>query len=208
MTDNLKRYRAIMNGLKQVYPKQMSARQMQHMHVLAAIINGIVGSGKSQLPAIANKMPGGVQRESRITRFRRWLKNEAITETTYFAPFAKLLLAGLAHQPLVLVIDGSQIGRGCMCLLVSVVYKKRALPLGWLVFRGTKGHCSEARHLELLEQVKALIPASAEVIMLGDGEFDGVNWLKTLSDYGWFYVCRTAKNAILYEEEQRFSFTQ
>ena len=208
MTDNLKRYRAIMNGLKQLYPGQMSARRMQHMRVLAALINGIVGGGKSQLPAIANKMPGGGQRESRITRLRRWLKNDKITIANYFAPFAELLLAGLAHQPLVLVIDGSQIGRGCMCLMVSVVYKKRALPLGWLVFQGTKGHCTEARHLEVLEQVKTLIPEGAEVIILGDGEFDGVDWLKSVSDYGWFYVCRTAKNTILYEEDERFSFSQ
>jgi len=208
MTDNLKRYRAIMNGLKQLYPDQMSARQMQHMHVLAAMINGIVGSGKSLLPAIANKMPGGGQRESRVTRLRRWLKNEQITIASYFAPFAEGLLAGLAHQPLVLVIDGSQIGRRCMCLMVSVVYKKRALPLGWLVFRGTKGHCTEARHLEVLGQVKTLIPADAEVIILGDGEFDGIEWLKSVSDYGWFYVCRTAKNAILYEEGERFNFSQ
>jgi hypothetical protein len=208
MTDNLKRYRAIMDGLKQLYPQQLSGRQMQHMHVLAALISGIVGSGQSQLPAIANKMPGQVQRESRIMRLRRWLKNEAITTATYFAPFAQALLVGLATEPLVVVIDSSQLGRGCMCLMVSVVYKGRALPIGWLVFQGNKGHCSEARHLEVLVQIQPLIPGGATVIVLGDGEFDGVTWLQTLTDYGWLYVCRTAKNAILYEDEMRFSFAQ
>lgn len=208
MNDNLKRYRAIMKGLKQLYPHQMSGRQMQHMQVLAALINGIVGSGQSQLPAIANKMPGVIQRESQITRLRRWLKNERITPATYFAPFAQALLAGLATEPLVLVIDGSQLGRGCMCLLVSVVYQGRALPIGWLVFRGTKGHCTEARHLEVLAQVQPLIPSGATVVVLGDGEFDGVTWLQTLVDYGWFYVCRTAKNAILYTDDDRLNFAQ
>lgn len=208
MNDNLKRYRAIMKGLKQLYPHQLSGRQMQHMQVLAALINGIVGSGQSQLPAIANKMPGVIQRESQITRLRRWLKNERITPTTYFAPFAQALLAGLATEPLVLVIDGSQLGRRCMCLLVSVVYQGRALPIGWLVFRGTKGHCTEARHLELLAQVQPLMPKGATVVVLGDGEFDGVTWLQTLVDYGWFYVCRTAKNAILYADDDRFNFAQ
>jgi hypothetical protein len=186
MNDNLKRYRAIMKGLKQLYPHPMSGRQMQHMQVLAALINGIVGSGQSQLPAIANKMPGTVQRESRITRLRRWLKNEQITTATYFAPFAQALLAGLATEPLVLVIDGSQLGRGCMGLMVSVVYQGRALPIGWLVFRGTKGHCTEARHLEVLTQVQLLVPHGATVVVLGDGEFDGVTWLETLTAYGFF----------------------
>src|SRR3972149_575542 len=133
MSDNLKRYRAIMKGLKQLYPRQMSGRQMQHMQVLAALINGIVGSQKSQLPAIANKMSDGTQRESRIQRLERWLKNGSVSYESYFAPFAQALLASLAHVPLVLVIDGSQIGRGCMCLMVNLVYQGRALPIGWLV---------------------------------------------------------------------------
>jgi hypothetical protein len=208
MTDNLKSYRAIMKGLKQLYPHQMSGRQMQHMQVLGALISGIVRSGQSQLPAVANKMPSPTQRESRITRLRRWLKNEKITQEIYFAPFAQALINGLSHEPLVLVIDGSQLGRGCMCLMISVVYKGRALPIGWLVFRGTKGHCTEARHVELLAQVQMLIPAEATVVVLGDGEFDGVTWLQTISDYGWWYVCRTAQNALLYENGEVFKFRQ
>jgi hypothetical protein len=206
--DNLKRYRAIMTGLKQLYPKQLSGRQMQHMQVLAAIISGIVGSQKSQLPAIANKMTDGTQRQSRIMRLSRWLKNKDVNAETYFAPFAQALLVSLAHLPLVLVIDGSTIGRGCMCLMVSVIYKRRALPLGWVVFEGSKGHGSQARHREVLQQVKDLVPAGAEVVVVGDGEFDGVEWLQTLADYGWFYVCRTAKNAILLAEQDRFCFAE
>jgi hypothetical protein len=178
------------------------------MQVLAALISGIVGSGQSQLPAIANKMSGMVQRESRIMRLRRWLKNEQITPGSYFAPFAQALLASLGREALVLVIDGSQLGRGCMCLMMSVVYQGRALPVGWVVLRGSKGHCSEACHIELLQQVKPLVPTAASVIVLGDGEFDGVNWLQTLADHGWWYVCRTAKNAILYEDDVRFSFAE
>ena len=208
MSDNLKRYRAIMDGLKQLYPNQLSGRQMQHMQVLAAFINGIVGSQKSQLPAIANKMSDGTQRESRIRRLERWLKNEAVSYESYFAPFAQALLASLAHVPLVLVIDGSKVGRGCMCLMVSVVYQGRALPIGWLVFAGNKGHCSEARHLELLHEVKKWVPVGAAVVILGDGEFDGVAWLQTLADYGWSYVCRTAKNSLLFEEALCISFAE
>lgn len=206
MSDNLKRYRAISAGLKQCFPGQLTPRQGQHFQVMAAMINGIVGSRQVQLPAMADKCPFPVQRESRIKRFMRWLQNEAITIETYFAPFAQALLTGLCHKPLVLVIDGSTIGRNCQCLMLSVVYQKRALPLGWIVFAGKKGHSPQGRHLELLRQVYPLIPSGARVIVLGDGEFDGVEWLAQIEAWGWFYACRTAKNAILYEDEQRFSF--
>lgn len=206
MSDNLKRYRAISAGLKQFFPRQITPRQAQHFQVMAAMISGIVGSRKVQLPAIADKFPSSAQRESRIKCLKRWLQNEAIEVESYFAPFAEALLAGLAHQPLVLVIDGSMIGRGCQCLMLSVVYRNRALPLGWIVFAGKKGHSSETRHLEVLRQVYPLIPDTATVIVLGDGEFDGVDWLDQIETWGWFYVCRTGQNSILREDGYRFSF--
>jgi len=205
MSDNLKRYRAISAGLKQFFPRRLTPRQAQHFQVMAAMINGIGGSRRMQLPAMADKFPCSAQRASRVKRFTRWLQNDAIELDIYFAPFAEGLLAGLAHQPLVLVIDGSSVGRGCQCLMLSVVYRNRALPFGWIVFAGKKGHRSEMGHLEVLRQIQPLIPNTATVIVLGDGEFDGVNWLDQIETWGWFYVCRTAQNAILREDGYRFS---
>jgi len=205
MSDNLKRYRAICDGLKQFFPKQLTPRQWQHFRVMAAMINGVVGSRHVHLPKLADKFPSRADRESRIKRFARWLQNADVTQASYFAPFAEALLVGLAARPLMLVIDGSTVGRGCQCLMVSVVYRNRALPLGWLVFKGSKGHSSQTRHLDLLRQVQALIPAGATVVLLGDGEFDGTEVLEQLEMWGWGYVCRTAKNTILYEEGYRFS---
>jgi len=207
MSDNLKRYRAISASLKQFFPQRLTRRQGQHFRVLAAMINGIVGSRHVHLPKMASKFPSKADRESRIKRFARWLQNTTITQQSYFAPFAKGLLSTLASQPLILVIDGSTVGRGCQCLMLSVVYRNRALPMGWIVFEGRKGHSSQTRHLELLQQVKPLIPADATVILLGDGEFDGVEVLQQLDTWGWGYVCRTAKNAILYEDNTRFSYS-
>ena len=174
MSDNLKRYRAICSGLKQFFPQCLTPRQWQHFQVMAAMINGIVGSRHVNLPKMADKFPSKANRESRIKRFARWLQNETINQHSYFAPFAQALLATLASQPLVLVMDGSTVGRGCQWLMLSVIYRNRALPLGWIVFEGSKGHSGQARHLELLRQVEPLIPNETTVILLGDGEFDGV----------------------------------
>ena len=205
MSDNLKRYRAICEGLKQYFPKQLTPRQWQHFRVMGAMINGIVGSRHVHLPKMADKFPSKADRESRIKRFGRWVQNETITQQSYFAPFAQALLAALATQPLMLVIDGSAVGKGCQCLMLSVVYRNRALPLGWIVFAGSKGHSNQARHLELLRQVKPLIPTEATVILMGDGEFDGVEVLDQVARWEWGYVCRTTKNAILHEDGIRVS---
>jgi hypothetical protein len=158
---------------------------------LAALISGIVASKRTQLPHIAAKVPNGTKPESRVKRFARWVDNTTITEEVYFLPYATLLLAHLAIQTLVLILDGSVVGRGCVALMMHVVYKGRALPLAWLVRQGKKGHFPEDLHIALVAQVQELLPLGASVVMLGDGEFDGTELQHTLEEAGWSYVCRT-----------------
>src|SRR5215471_3042415 len=157
MSDNLRRYRAIRDALRQGYPSHSTGRVARHLTTLAALISGIVGSQSTQLPKIAAHVSDGAQPESRAKRFARWLKNDYGTEEVYFVPFAEVLVIPLAWQTLVLVIDGSVVGRGCVALMLHVVYKGRALPIAWLVRRGKKGHFPEEMHLALLEQVKTRI---------------------------------------------------
>jgi hypothetical protein len=191
MSDNLRRYRAIRDALTQGYPSQPTGMVARHLTTLAALISGIVGSKSTHLPHIAMKVPDDTQSESRVKRFARWVRNDKITVDGYFVPYAQALLAHLACQTLVLVIDGSGVGRGCVALMRHVVYKGRALPLAWLVRRGKKGHFPEDWHIALVEQVQALLPEGAHVVLLGDGEFDGTDLQHTLEEAGWSYVCRT-----------------
>jgi hypothetical protein len=88
---------------------------------LAALISGIVASKSTHLPKIAAKVPAGTKPESRVKRFTRWVENAHITTEDYFVPYAKALLAHLALQTLVLIIDGSVVGRGCVALMIHVV---------------------------------------------------------------------------------------
>ena len=191
MSDNLRRYRAIRDALIQGYPGQPTGTVARHLTTLAAMISGIVGSKSTQLPHIATKVPDGTQSESRVKRFARWVRNDKITAAVYFVPYAKVLLTQLAFQTLVLIIDGSVVGRGCVALMIHVVYTGRALPVAWLVRPGKKGHFPEDWHMALVEQVHALLPAGAHVVLLGDGEFDGTDLQHTLEEAGWSYVCRT-----------------
>jgi hypothetical protein len=191
MSDNLRQYRAIREALIQGYPGEPTGWLARHLTTLAALISGIVASKSTQLPKIAAKVPDRAKPESRVKRFTRWVDNTHITAEGYFVPYAEMLLAHLALQTLVLVIDGSVVGRGCVALMVHVVYKGRALPLAWVVRRGKKGHFPEALHIALMEQVQELIPPGARVVVLGDGEFDGTDLQYTLQEAGWSYVCRT-----------------
>ena len=93
-----------------------------------------------------------------------------------------------------------------MALVVSVIYKKRALPIAWLVVKGKKGHLAEEVHIRLLDQVRPLIPERARVVVVGDGEFDGIDLQTVINHWEWQYACRTACNITLYWEDQPFEF--
>jgi hypothetical protein len=190
----------------QLHPTEPKGNTARHLQTLAALISGIVGSRRTNLPAIAGKVPDGTKRQSRVKRFYRWLKNERIDADIYFLPYADALLASLASQTLALAMDGSEVGRKCSTLMVSVIYKKRALPLAWVTIKGNKGHFSEETHIQLLELVHDIIPEGADVVFLGDGEFDGIDLQAVIDGYDWQYVCRTAKNAQIGVNGERLPF--
>jgi Transposase DDE domain len=204
MSDNLRRYRAIREALIQCYPGQPSGTVARHFITLAALISGIVGSKSAQLPHIAAKVPNGTKPESRVKRFTRWCDNAHILEEVYFLPYVDVLLRHLALQTMVLVMDGSSVGRGCTALMIHVVYKGRALPLAWRVRQAPKGHFPEDLHIALVELIREVIPEGAHVVFLGDGEFDGTKLQDTLTKAGWSYVCRTAMSTVATWEGETF----
>jgi hypothetical protein len=206
MSDTYRRHRAIKEGLMQFFQPRPTGQRERHLNTLIAMICGLVGGQRAHLSTIADHAPsGGADQESVIMRFRRWLKNDANTLDGWFLPVAEALLANLAQQPLVLVLDGSVVGRGCLALMLSVVYHGRALPLAWVVVQGKKGHFPQATHCALIAQIQQLIPATTAVTVLGDGEFDGTDFQATLRTLQWQYVCRTAPNLLMTVGGQQFT---
>jgi len=204
MRDNLRRYRAIRDAFTQGYPGQPSGTVARHLITLAALISGIVGSKSTQLPHIAAQVPNGTKPASRVTRFARWCDNAHILEEVYFLPYADVLLRHLALQTVVLVMDGSGVGHWCTALMIHVVYKGRALPLAWRVRQAPKGHFPEDLPIALVTLISELIPAGTQVVLLGDGEFDGTRRQQTLQQAGWSYACRTATSTVATWEGETF----
>jgi len=196
MSDALRRDDAIKARVGQKIAAKAGSHVWGHVQTLSEMVGGIVGSRHTQLPRIADAATcRGAQRESQIKRYTRWLHNQSIEYERYYSPFAAEVIERLsARGELILIIDGSPVGRGCQALMVSVVYETRALPLAWLVRAGTKGHFTQAQHCALIQQVQTLIPPQVQVTLLGDGEFDGGAWLVALEALGWSFVCRTAHN--------------
>jgi Transposase DDE domain len=203
---NFQTYRSIKRTLTQVLRTRRNSHQERHVNTLALLICGIVAAHHVQFDKIASHAPiRGRKNESLITRFRRWVKHEQITLDAVWLPFAHAVLAGLAQAPLTILLDGTTAGRGCVVLMASVVYRGRAIPLLWSLLKGKKGHLPEEVHCALIRRLQEIIPAHTEVMVLGDGEFDGTALQTTIRTTQWDYVCRTATNITIYAHDRVFT---
>ena len=173
---------------------------------LAMMVSGIVMSRNAQLSAMSSEIPSETKEKSIEMRMRRWVKEDQIDVEAVYLPFARQILEALSHLPLVLVMDGSQAGRGCMVLMVGVLYQKRALPIAWLVYKGKKGHASGERHIQALEKVMPLLPKDSEVVVLGDAEYDTTEMIAWVEkNTAWQYVLRTSPQIYLQDDQKHLS---
>lgn len=208
MSDSHKRYDSIRKALCVLWSEEAKGKTAKQMNVLASMICGIVGSKRTNYPSIANQAPGGIRLESKVKAYSRWVNAGKEDVEVHWMPFAGKLLVNLARddRPLVLVMDGSEVGRKCLALMISVLYGGRALPLAWVVISGNAGQFPEASHIALCQAVQEVVPEGALVVFLGDGEFDGIGLLRLLDHFHWRYVCRTAMRMLLSHQGQRCAF--
>jgi hypothetical protein len=181
MSDATRLYTVILGALLTFLPAMLA----ENRSTLAMLITGMLRMRSGQLKKAARGVQYGFKKESLVERFRRWVRN-------------KNVVVGVEYQ----------VG-ACLCLMVSVYYKGRALPLAWVTYKGRKGHSSQATQLTLFRAVQALLPPSCAVVLVGDGEFDGaevVEWFQT--DAHWQYVCRTSETTLVGYEGQWIPLTQ
>jgi hypothetical protein len=199
MTDRHKVYTKVVRSLKQM----MEMDHQGHLVTLAMMITGIVIGRNAQLSAMSAEVPVSIKEKSIEMRLRRWVKQSKIEVEAVYMPFAQQILRVLAAKPLILVMDGSQIGRGCMVLMIGVLYKKRALPIAWIVYRGKKGHTTAQRHIQAIEKVLPLLPPESEVVLLGDAEYDTTEMLGWLRENTtWHYVLRTSPQIYVQDDQK------
>lgn len=177
---------------------------LRRLDTLALMIYSLLRIHQSRLTELAKVVCPDLDFESRVKKFKRLVINEYVDAQTFFIPFLAKLLASLAsRKQVVFAIDGSPVGSGCVCLMISLIWRKRAIPLCWMVRKGKKGHFPVKMHLKLLEALSAILPADCPVTILGDGEFSKVELLEFCQNKGWDVVCRTAKNRQVTLEHQK-----
>ncbi len=166
------------------------------------LLYGLYQSRSVYLSRAAMKIPGQAKLLSTVRRLSRILDNPAIRVREFYEPIAvqwlteQLKKLGEIH----LIVDGTKIGFGHQLLMVSLAYRKRAIPIAWTWVKHVRGHSTGHKQLALFAYVKSIIPPKAPVFLVGDTEFGSIKVLKTLDQWQWFYVLRQASDTSVWSK--------
>jgi hypothetical protein len=186
MRDNLRLYHTWIGQLRKWLPGERITR----IRNLALLLSGLYLARKVHLSLIAEEwhLPGKLP--SLTNRLRRFLDNSGVSVCGYYRPVAESLVSAFQGVPIRLLIDTTKLGFEARLLMVSIAYRKRALPLAWSVHRGKQGWVAVKKQIALMRRVAQLIPEGSEVWLMGDCEFQHVPLLSWLKKQGWHYVLR------------------
>lgn len=186
LTNNL--YHTWIQRIRELRPTQ----RITQIRNFALLLYGIYTSKSVTLSKVAGKIPGKAKLLSTFRRLERFLDNPAIRVREWYEPIAKEWLAvqAAAIGEIHLIVDGTKVGFGHQLLMVSLAYRRRAIPITWTWVKHVRGHSTGSTQIALLAYVKTLIPLGTAVFLVGDTEFGPVKVLKQLQTWHWFYVLR------------------
>lgn len=179
-------YHSMIKRMKQIVSKE----RIRRIRTMAWLQRGLLHSRSVHLNRIASKIPGKAKKGSVVRQFERFVANRHVRVREWYHPVAAGLWREAAHAggTLRLIIDGSKVGNGHQLLMVSLGYRRRALPIAWTWVRCQRGHSTGHKQCALLAYVHALVPQGAEVVVIGDREFSPLQ--AALESWGWFYALR------------------
>jgi hypothetical protein len=192
--------------IRQLQPTERKTRIQNFSWLIA----GIYQSRSVKISRIAGKIPGRAKLVSFTRRLSRFLDNPAINVRAWYKPIAKSWLERQATslQQIQLIVDTTKVGFAYQLVMVSIAYRKRAIPIAWSWEKHIRGHSKPMKHLALLAYVHTLIPKGVAVLLVGDSEFGAVEVLQQLDCWRWDYVLRQKRRTriCLAEQIKWFSF--
>lgn len=190
-------YKDILDFLILVHGGHVEGNFLRRLQLLTSLIHGCVTNKNCTLEALSepNEDYGPTKKDSSLVQTKRWLSNKWVDFNLFYLPFAQYLIEKASKRgELLFVVDGSQVGSSHTCLIVSIIVKGFSIPVAWVVKKGEKGHFSEDTHLELMKMFHQIVPPSCRVVLLGDGEFDGIRLTSWCNEQNWEFAMRTASN--------------
>jgi len=155
-------YRKILKTLRKFFGKSLKGHKRSRLYKLAAFISGLMRTKRPDMRSIGSGLLQQIKCHSKEKEVKKFLENRWIDGQTYYEPYIaqiveKIIALFPKRTDVILVIDGSKMGKNHMALLTSLFFQGRGLPLTWLVQKKPKGHFKSTKHVELLHKTYQLL---------------------------------------------------
>ena len=181
-------------------------KRPEHRKVLAWLMVAVYVGKDVCLDRLGLHLPREAKPESVGQQFRRWLKNKAIDPRLIYDPVARDIVRKMRCRRLRIQLDRVQIKRRQNVLMMSVSYRKRAIPLAWICL-AHRGSSRSSQWVERLDYLETLLADDMSVIILADREFGSVDRLRYVVKKGWCYAIRLKGSLEFYDPTWGQPFT-
>lgn len=142
--------------------------------------------------------PGEAKASSKERQFSRWLHNDRISPMLVYRPLVEKALQAWAGEVVYLALDTSQLWGRFTIVCLSLVYRGRALPLGWVVCASGSATVALACYQRMLAQVAECIPRSSKVVLLADRGFMDTKLMRILHQLEWHFRIRSKESVYIH----------
>ncbi len=159
---------------------------------------GLIISETTHLNVWALHRPGVSCAASKERQLSRWLHNERIVPAVVYRPLMASVLAAWAGETLYLALDTSQLWQRFVIVRLALVYRGRALPLGWVVRASGSATVTVACYQRMLAEVAEWIPDGSRVVLLADRGFMDVKLMQLARQLNWHFRIRVKGSVYVY----------
>ncbi len=156
-----------------------------------------------RLERLAATLPLPIQQNSRRRHLQRFLNLDVLSVVLLWFPMIEEIITRQIQPEtqLVIVLDRTQ-WKANNVLMVSVVYRKRALPIFWVLLE-KDGSSNLAEQQKVLRPVIRLLK-KYKLVIIGDREFHSVELASWLQGQSISFVFRQKQKTTFREKRQKF----
>ncbi len=179
------------SGLVELLGQAGQWRDVRHLYTLAWMVVGLIQAGGVSLTAWVPFVTGRARyAQSTQRRFARWLGNPRVEVHSLYAPLIQEALAAWGKHTVYLALDTTMLWNRYCVIRISLIYRGRAVPLGWEVLEHGSSSVAYETYEALLDAISPLLPLAVGVVFLADRGFADTALMAHLRRLGWHFRIR------------------
>lgn len=186
MSDSQYLHASVLSALQ----AELVNEDFRNVTTLAWAITGTLRQKTINIPLWATSVPDEAEALARERRFRRWLDNPGVSVRRYYAPFIRRALTDWKGRTLYVGLDTTSVNNRLVVARTSAIYRGRAVPLAWQVFKRKSVMLAFDQYAGLVRYTAALIPRRIHVVLLGDRGFRDVRLMTLARQLHWHFRLR------------------